>query len=104
MTAFLNVLPEAVNLSAITEAVISGEVAANNAAGAAALTGTTPMVPTSDDAAFSAALNGAGTAYLGSVAEHVGQRAAYAGAQGISSIAYVLNELLSAASLSSTVV
>jgi hypothetical protein len=61
------------------------------------------MVPTSDDAAFSSALNGAGVAYLGSVAEHVGQRAAYAGAQGLSSISYVVSELLGAVNLSSIV-
>jgi energy-converting hydrogenase Eha subunit F len=103
VTGFLSVLPEAVNLSSVTELVISGDMAANNAAGAAALTGTVPMVPTSDDAAFSSALNAAGTAYLGAVAEHVGQRAAYAGAQGLSSIGYVVNELLGAVNLSSIV-
>lgn len=103
MTGFINVLPEAVNLSAVTEMVISGDMAANNAAGSAALTGTVPMVPTSDDAAFSSALNAAGVAYLGSVAEHVGQRAAYSGAQGFASVSYVVNELLSAVNLSSIV-
>jgi hypothetical protein len=101
VTGFLSVLPEAVNLSSVTEMVISGDMAANNAAGAAALTGTVPMVPTSDDAAFSSMLNGAGMAYLGSVAEHVGQRAAYAGGQGLASISYVVNELLSAVNISS---
>lgn len=99
MTGFLNVLPEAVNLSSVTEMVVSGEMAATNAAGAGALTGTVPMAPTTDDAAFTAALNGAGAAYLGSVAQHVGQRAAYSGAQGVSAISYVVNELLSAANI-----
>lgn len=103
MTGFLSVTPEAVNLSSVTEMVISGDMAANNAAGAAALTGTVPMVPTSDDAAFSAAMNEAGVAYLGSVAEHVGQRAAYAGAQGLSAISYVVRELLSSVNISSIV-
>jgi hypothetical protein len=92
-----------VNLSSVTEMVVSGEMAANNAAGAAALTGTVPMAPSSDDAAFSSMLNGAGMAYLGSVAEHVGQRAAYAGGQGVASISYVVNELLSAVNISSIV-
>jgi hypothetical protein len=99
VSGLLGVFPEAVNLSSITEMVISGEMAANNAAGAGALTGTVPMVPTGDDAAFTSALNGAGTAYLGAVAEHVGQRAAYAGAQALSSISYVVNELLSSVSI-----
>ncbi|EUA56718.1 hypothetical protein I553_8772 [Mycobacterium xenopi 4042] len=61
------------------------------------------MVPTSDDAAFTSALNGAGDAYLGSVAEHVAQRATYAGAQGLSAISYVVRELLSSVNLSSIV-
>jgi hypothetical protein len=103
MTGFLSVGPEAVNLSSVTEMVVSGDIAANNAAGAAALTGSVPMVPTSDDVAFSSTLNGAGAAYLGSVAEHVGQRAAYAGAQGLSSISYVVRELLSSVNISQIV-
>jgi hypothetical protein len=103
VTGFFNVLPEAVNLSSVTEMVISGDMAANNAAGAAALTGTVPMAPTSDDVAFSSMLNGAGTAYLGAVAEHVGQRAAYAGGQGLASISYVVSELLNAVNLSTIV-
>jgi hypothetical protein len=53
--------------------------------------------------AFSSTLNGAGAAYLGSVAEHVGQRAAYAGAQGLSSISYVVRELLSSVNISQIV-
>lgn len=100
MTAFVSVLPEAVDLSAVTEMVVSGEMAATNAAGAGALTGTVPMVPTADDAAFSAALNGAGAAYMGAVAQHVGQRTAYSAAQGLSSISYVMNELLSSINIS----
>jgi hypothetical protein len=79
--------------------VISGELAASTAAGSAALTGTVPMVPTSDDAAFIAALNAAGAGYLGSAAEHVGRRTAYAGSQNLSAIGYVVNELLGAAGL-----
>lgn len=99
MTAFMNVDPAAVGLSAVTEMAISGEMAAGTAAGSSALVGTTPMAPTSDDALFCATLNSAGAGYLASASEHVGQRAAYAGAQNISAITYVLNELLSSASI-----
>jgi hypothetical protein len=48
-------------------------------------------------------LNGAGMAYLGSVAEHVGQRAGYAGGQSLASISYVVNDLLSAVNVSSII-
>jgi hypothetical protein len=41
--------PAAANLSAVTEMAISGEMEASTAAGSAALTATTPMVPTADD-------------------------------------------------------
>lgn len=97
--SILDVTPAAVNSSSLTESVISGEMAATTAAGSEALTGLVPMAKTSDDAAFTAALSAAGTAYLGSAAEHVGQRSAYAGAQNIASISYVVNEVLSAAAL-----
>jgi hypothetical protein len=97
--SILNVDPAAVGLSAITEMVLSGEMAAGTAAGSSALTATKPMVVSADDAAFTTALNGAGASYLASAAEHVGQRTAYAGAQNISALTYVLNELLSSASI-----
>jgi hypothetical protein len=87
--------PAAGNLSAVTEMAISGEMEASTAAGAAALTATTPMVPTSDDAAFTAALNSAGAGYIAASQGHVGQRTAYAGAQNLASLNYVLQELLS---------
>jgi hypothetical protein len=97
--SILDVNPVAVNLSALTQMVISGEMAASTAAGAEALTGTTPMAPATDPAEFAAALNAAGVAYLGAAGEHVGQRSAYAGAQDLASISYVVNEALSAAAL-----
>jgi hypothetical protein len=87
--------PAAGNLSAVTEMAISGELEASTAAGSAALTATTPMVPTSDDAAFTAALNSAGAGYVAASQGHVGQRIAYAGAQNLASLSYVLQELLS---------
>lgn len=103
MTAFLHLDPAVVGLSSVTEMAISGEMAASTAAGSAALTGTVPMVPTSDDAAFTAAMNSAGAGYLGLAQEHVAQRTAYAGAQNLSSLSYVLNELLNAANISAVI-
>jgi hypothetical protein len=87
----------AVDMSALTESVISGQSAAHTAGGASALTGVVPMAADADSAAFAAALNGSGGAYLGTAAEHVGQRMAFAGAQNLASVTYLLNELASAA-------
>jgi hypothetical protein len=103
MTAFMNVEPAAVNLSAVTEMAISGEMEASTAAGAAALTATTPMVPTSDDAAFTAALNSAGAGYMAASQTHVGQRTSYAGAQSLASLAYVIQELMSATNVNNII-
>ncbi|HEU0191837.1 MAG TPA: PE family protein [Mycobacterium sp.] len=95
--SLLGVNTVAVDMSALTESVISGEMAANSAAGAAALTGTVPMAADADSAAFAAALNATGGAYLGMAAEHVGQRLAFSGAQNLASVTYLLNELAGAA-------
>jgi len=78
-------VPGAVDLSAATEAGISEQMAATTAAGAAALTGVMPMALDEDSVQFAAALNAAGTAYIATATEHVGQRAAYSGAQGLAS-------------------
>lgn len=99
MPGSMDVSAEAVALSSVTETAINGEMAAGTAAGSAALVGTVPIVPTSDDAAFTTALNGAGAGYLGAAAQHVAARTSYAGAQNLSSLTYVLNEVLSAASI-----
>lgn len=99
MTGFMSVDPAAIGLSAVTDMAISGEMTASTAAGSSALVGTVPMVPSADDVAFSTALNGAGGAYLASASQHVGERMAFAGAQNISALTYVLNELLSSASI-----
>ncbi len=99
MPGSMDVSAEAVALSSVTETAINGEMAAGTAAGSAALVGTVPMVPTSDDAAFTTALNGAGAGYLSAAAQHVAARTSYAGAQTLSSLTYVLNEVLSAASI-----
>jgi hypothetical protein len=97
--SILDVDTAAVNLSSLAESVISGEMAAATAAGAGPITGTVPMAAATDPAEFAAALNAAGAAYLGAAAQHVGQRVAFAGAQNLASIGYLLNELLNAAAL-----
>lgn len=92
----LNVVPEAVGLSSATEAGISAAMGASTAAGSAALVGVIPMAADVDSAAFAAALNAAGSAYLGAAAEHTGQRAAYSGAQSLASTTYTATDELSA--------
>ena len=67
--SMFDVSPEAVNLSSLTESVVTGEMAATTAAGSAALTGVVPMAASADDAAFASAMAGAGGTYLG-VAGH----------------------------------
>lgn len=97
--SLLDVNTAAVDLSALTETILSGEMAASTAAGSAALTGAVSLAGDADSAAFAATLNAAGAAYLGVAAEHVSQRVAFAGGQSLSSISYLLNELASAANL-----
>lgn len=97
--SLLGVHTTGIDLSALTESVISGEMAATTAGGAAALTGVVPMAVDADSAAFAAALNASGAAYLGIAAEHVGQRLAFAGTQNLAAVNYLLNELASAARL-----
>lgn len=87
----------AVDLSAAVEAGISEEMAATTAAGAAALTGVMPMAPDVDSIEFASALNAAGVAYLATAAEHVGQRAAFAGAQDLASATTIATEAIRAA-------
>jgi hypothetical protein len=98
--SMFEVLPEAVNLSSLTESVVTGEMAATTAAGSAALTGVVPMAASADDVAFASAMAGAGGAYLGTAGAHFGQRASYATGQSMSSISYVLQELISSAKFS----
>lgn len=97
--SLLDVNTIAVDGSALTEAVISGDMAATTAGGAAALVSVMPMAVDADSAAFAVALNAAGGAYLGAAAEHVGQRFAFSGAQSLASVTYLVNELASAANL-----
>lgn len=88
MTSGFGVIPAAVDLSSLTESGISAEMAATTAAGAAALTGVVPMAADADSAEFAQALNAAGATYLATVADHVEQRTAFAGAQSLASGTY----------------
>ena len=88
MTSGFGVIPAAVDLSSVTESSIGAEMAATTAAGAAALTGVVPMATDADSAEFAAALNATGATYLATVADHVQQRTAFAGAQSLASGTY----------------
>jgi hypothetical protein len=98
--SMFDVSPAAVNLSSLTEAALTGDMAATTAAGAAALTGVVPMAASADDVAFAASMAGAGGAYLGVAGAHFGQRGMYSAGQSMSSVSYVLQELISAAQFS----
>jgi hypothetical protein len=88
MTSGFGVIPAAVDLSSVTESGIGAEMAATTAPGAAALTGVVPMATDADSAEFAAALNATGATYLATVADHVQQRTAFAGAQSLASGTY----------------
>lgn len=97
MSGLYQIGPAAVGMSSAAETGISEEMAATTAAGSAALTGVMPMAPDADSIEFAAALNAAGAAYLATAAEHTGQRAAFAGAQGLASATSLGTELASSA-------
>jgi hypothetical protein len=99
MTGAFSVVPAAVDLSSLTEAGISAQMAATTAAGSAALTGVVPMATDLDSAGFAEALNAAGAAYLATAADHVGQRAAFAGAQTLASSTYLTTDAIHGAGL-----
>lgn len=97
MSGLFSMIPGAVDLSAAVEAGISEAMAATTAAGAAALTGVMPMATDADSIEFAAALNAAGCAYLATAAEHIGQRAAFSGAQGLAAATNVADDAVRAA-------
>ena len=97
--SILDVSPEAVNVSSLTESVVTGEMAATTAAGSAALTGVVPMAASADDAALRRQWP-AQVAPPGDGRCTFGQRATYATGQSVSSVSYVLQELISAAKFS----
>lgn len=88
MTSGFGVIPAAVKASSATETGVAAEMAATTAAGAAALTGVTPMAPDADSLEFALALNATGASYLATMADHVQQRSAFAGAQSLASTTY----------------
>lgn len=93
----MDVLPEAVDLSAATETGISAGLGASSATSAAALLSVLPMGLDGDSAQFAEALNAAGAAYLGAAAEHVGERVSFAGSQTIASLTYQATDAITAA-------
>jgi hypothetical protein len=99
MTSAFSVVPAAVDLSSLTEAGISAQMGATTAASAAALTGVVPMATDLDSAAFAAALNATGSAYLATAADHAGQRTAFAGAQTLASGTYAEMDAIHSASM-----
>jgi hypothetical protein len=99
MTGAFGVVPAAVDMSSRTESGISMEMAATTAAGAAALTGVVPMAADADSVQFAEALNATGAAYLAAAADHVEQRAAFAGAQTLASDTYVAMDSIHGAAL-----
>lgn len=84
----LKVSAAAIGASAATESGLNVEIAATTAAASAALVGVTPMGADLDSAQFAAALSAAGTAYLGTAAEHLANRAAFVAAQDLSAATY----------------
>lgn len=84
----MDVQPEAIGLSSVTEGGISASMAASASAASAALLGATPMGADADSVQFAVALNAAGAAYLGTTAEHAGQRTMYSATQSLTSTTY----------------
>lgn len=90
----LNVSPPGVGLSAATEAAITAELGAITAGGAPTLIAVTPMGADPTSAAFAAACNATGAAYLGAAAEHTVQRGIFSGAQGLAGATFETTEAL----------
>lgn len=97
MGGLFEIVPGNIELSALTESGIGAEMAAATASTAAALTTVAPMAADADSIAFAAALSATGAAYLGSVAEHVDQRTAYADTQHLAAATTVAVEAANAA-------
>jgi hypothetical protein len=90
----LNVSSTVVGQSAATETGISAEMQAASAAAAVALTGVVPMGADADSVEFAAALAAAGAAYLGTAAEHSGQRDMFAGGQSLAGATYAVTDAM----------
>jgi len=90
----LDVSAATVENSAATEGAISAEIGAASAAASAALTGVLPMGADLDSVAFAAALNAVGATYLGTAAEHLVNRGAFAEAQGLAAATYTATDAI----------
>jgi hypothetical protein len=99
----MDVQPEGIDLSSVTEGSVSATMAASASAAAPMLLGATPMGLDGDSAQFAAALNAAGGAYLATTAEHAGQRTAYSATQGLSATTYRVTDAITNASFLPTV-
>jgi hypothetical protein len=100
MTSGFGIIPAAVNASSAAETGVAAEMAATTATGAAALTGVTPMAPDADSLGFALALNATGASYLATMADHVQQRSAFAGAQSLASTTYEAMDAIHGTALS----
>ena len=90
----LNVDSASVCASAATETAITAEMAAALAAATAALVSAGPMGADADSVQFAAALNAAGTAYIGCASEHLASRGMFAGAQNLAAATYTATDVL----------
>ncbi|MGB9250537.1 MAG: PE family protein [Mycobacterium sp.] len=90
-------VPEAVGLSASTEAGLAAETGAAAAAVAAALLDPTPMGMDADSAKFAVIAAGAGAMHVATAEQHGLMRGLYSGAQSLAMTTTVATELMRAA-------
>lgn len=96
----LNVNSAIIAASAATETGISAEIAAATSVAAAALTTAMPMGADLDSAAFAAAANAAGAAYIGTATEQLTNRGLFAGSQDIAAATYTAADVVNNTALS----
>ena len=96
----LNVNSAIIAASAATETGISAEMAAATSTAAAALTMAMPMGADLDSAAFAAAVNAAGAAYIGTATEHLTNRGLFAGSQDVAAATYTAADVVNNTALS----
>lgn len=96
----LNVDSAIIAASAATETGISAEMVAATSTAAAALTMAMPMGADLDSAAFAAAVNAAGAAYIGTATEHLTNRGLFAGSQDLAAATYTAADIVNNTALS----
>lgn len=96
----LNVDSAIIATSAATETGISAEMVAATSTAAAALTMAMPMGADLDSAAFAAAVNAAGAAYIGTATEHLTNRGLFAGSQDLAAATYTAADIVNNTALS----